>query len=252
MKTTSLFSKSRIITTVFAIFASALLLTHAGASAVSTAMTAAEEKAKAQEMLKATKEEVQRRIQTLKTANEELKTVTSLDAALKNKMIKENESIIASLDEFAKKLDNVKTLGAARELAASLDSEYEKYKNAAAKSQLSTNLDTQQDAKGQLTQQAKDVGTKIDDAAASGKETGNLKEQLQQIEQMLTSITAIIASVSALMESLVNGDYGKAMIILNTIFDQLGITQSLLKDSQGGLSSMLKQMNTSFDLKAGA
>lgn len=236
--------------TLYIVIAMAVLI---GSNSIITGSTAAMTTMNSQKesdaLIASAKEELQRRIDELKTSSAELEKATFSSEDIKNNTIAENKAVTQRLVDLQQKLNNATTPAEAQTQITEIEKLYAMYQMANVKTTSLTNSDSQTDAKDNLEKTANNIGAQIGQAKSEGKDTANAEEMLAQINSLITSIAAVIASVQALITSLLAGDVAGALKIMESIISQLGINSDVI----GSVSEMLGSLtNITGSLQIGA
>lgn len=254
MKTFKL-NRPAIMTTALAVVISVVLATQSTVASVSAQMATDTNKKQLDSLLQNINKELERRQTVLdKSSLDKTSTGTPTDDTkecntedvpksvtdgAKNDASKTGNSM-QSLQDSLKGITN---LGDAQQKAKQTDDSYQQFQVAATKSAIVKDMCTQSDAKQQLEELVKQAKEKMASNESSGQSNGNSEEQTKMIEQLITAIEAIFASVVALIIALATGNYEAAMQIFQTILGQLAVVGTILLQA---VASMV-QINLSLD-----
>lgn len=224
-----------------------VLLTQSTVQAQSTTFATNELKAATAKI----KTEIDRRLAATQDAMKALKSVSAVSSTAQSTIATALAQSETALKEFKTQLASVKDLDAAKLLAGKVDGQYDQYANATATAMTLKDTDKQQQTVNFLGGLGKDAQAAIDEGGAAGMDVSGLQEQMKGIKQLIESMGAILASVTALIMSLINGDYDKAWAIFQTILGQLAqnmLSMLTAQESMGevaeGAKGIMLQLGT--------
>lgn len=215
---------------------SLVLVTQSTVQAQSATFAANELKALTAEI----KTEVDRRLTATQQAIKSLKSVSAVSSTAQSAISTALTQSETALKEFKSQLSSIKDLDAAKLLASKVDSQYDQYANATATASTLKDSDAQQKTVNFLEGLGKDTQAAIDEGGAAGMDVSGLQEQMKGIKQLIESMGAILASVVALIVSLINGDYDKAWAIFQTILGQLAQNMVSMIAAQAGMGELVE------------
>ncbi len=254
MKTLHL-NRPALLTTALAVVMSIVLATQSTVASVSAQMATDNTKKQLDSLLQNINKELERRQSVLDTSSL-TQTGTGTGTSGSSTAECSTEDVPKSITDGAKSdvaktdssmqsiqdsLKNITSLGDAQQKAKQTDDAYQQFQVTATKSAIVKDMCTQSQAKQQLEELVSQAKQQMASNSASGQSNGNSEEQTKMIEQLITAIEAIFASVVALIIALATGNYEAAMQIFQTIIGQLAVVGTILLQA---VASML-QINIS-------
>jgi DNA repair exonuclease SbcCD ATPase subunit len=230
--------KSAIRTSAL-IFAVALIASQSSISGLSAQAQTAVLDLETQATVTRIQTELDRRKAQTDKALEAVQSSNAVSAEAKAAVLKSVNESKTSIDALSKQVASVKDLKSAKELAASVDKQYDQFATANAKSATLKDSDSQTQIQQQLSSLAKDVQSKIDAKGASGGDVSGDQDQMKLIQQLIAAIAAISASVVALIIALAAGNYSEAATIFVAILGQLAQNLASILNVQGSLQVMI-------------
>lgn len=136
------------------------------------------------------------------------------------------------------------------ELVAQVNNSYSQFATTLGQSQLVTSAGSQQETLTQLTQLADQLKETIEKSAKDGANTANadqtqaLKNQLANVEQLITSMSGVISSAIGLASTLSGqANFSQASTVFQSIFAQLSQNLTGLGSAQSSLQDVVKNLN---------
>lgn len=248
MKYRSSINVRKIIQTSSIFAVAAVLLSQSSVNAQSAAMANNELKS----LVSTMQSEVDRRLVATDNATKAVEGSNTLAPSAKKTLLSALSSSKTSLTDLKSETSSTKDSAEAKALGAKINEQYSQYASANAAANTAKDTDAQQETVNQLGTLADDAQAKIDEAGANDQDVSSLQEQLKIIEQLIQSIAAIIASVIALILSLATGNFAEALVIFQTILEQLGINITAIDSAQGMLEGLITSFGQiSFGASAG-
>ena len=273
----------RLLFIVFAIFASVILATQipmkVGAITLAQQSTFDTFKTKLSGA-------VETRLNESSEINQTISEANYLPADVKKNIQNDNNANTAALTTIKSDLDKSKTAGDLKATAQKLDSQYSQSQFNVQQGAVAKNLDTQQDAAQQLQGMVDQANSLMQQCVDKTKESASHEHQqgetdthasasqecsnvssgsgsggsgggidvssiISKVAQLLVAVVAIIASITALILAIQNGEYEAAMILLATIVGQLEAIASILSEAFEEIGKAIEGMGGSTSEQSG-
>lgn len=232
-------SSVKLRVSAYAALALAVLIgTHGLISGTAAAVTMTNNQREQDAQVQSADKEIQRRLDALKTSSAALENSSLVPDDLKTTALSDNKKTQQTLTDLQQKLKSAKTSDEIKTQTSEVEKQYAQFQISNVKTTASTNAGSQTQAKDDLTKTADTVQAQINQAKSDGQDTDGSQDALEQIKKLIESVIAVIASVAALITSLLAGDILGAVKIMESIVAQLGINSSVIASIGEGLSSL--------------
>jgi hypothetical protein len=166
-------------------------------------------------------QEINRRLDSLKTLGDKINSATRLTSADKTLLINQVNAETTSLTNLRAKLAADTSLTEARTDARSITAEYRVYALIVPKIAIIRMADSILQTSSKLSALAEKIQTRIDQAKSAGKNTASIQIQLDSMNEIITEANITANSLQAKVITLQPTDYNNDHTILSGYRDQL-------------------------------